>query len=247
MPREGGHHRGLEQFGQFNQFGIGLGVKGTLAGVDYRVAGIAQSPGRRGHIGGIALGNQGAHPAAPVKGRFVHFLEGHIRRYFHHHRADPALAQAGKGPAHYLAGAGRGVQQFYGFGNAAVVGDRIEVGLDALPFPGFAQGQQQEGRGVGVGGGDAGIGVFRAGAVLHGKDAELFPVSDPAVAISNAHAYPFLAADDGADAGGGGRFDDRSGGEATEILHSFPFQDFGYSFDGFQLLTLVRQDTRPQI
>ena len=118
------------------------------------------------------------------------------------------------------------------------------MGLDALPFPGFAQGQQQDRRGVGVGGGDAGIGVFRAGAVLHGKDAGLFPVGDPAVAIGDAHAHPFLSADDGADAGGGGRFDDRSGGEATEILHSFPFQDFGNCFDGFQLLTLVNQDTR---
>ena len=56
FAQQGGHHRGLEQFGQFNQFGIGLGVKGTLAGVDYRIAGIAQGPGRRRYIGGIALG-----------------------------------------------------------------------------------------------------------------------------------------------------------------------------------------------
>ena len=57
FAQESGHHRGLEQFGQFNQFGIGLGVKSALAGVDYRVAGVAQSPGGRGYIGGIALGD----------------------------------------------------------------------------------------------------------------------------------------------------------------------------------------------
>ena len=111
------------------------------------------------------------------------------------------------------------------------------MGTDALPLAGLAKGEQKNGGGIGIGSSHTGIGILGSGAVLHGKNTGHFAVANPAVTVGDAHAHPFLPADDGTDSSSGGGLNDRCGGKATEVFHAFPFENLGYGFNSIQLLT----------
>src|SRR5439155_1268096 len=74
------------------------------------------------------------------------------------------------------------------------------------------QGKQQEGHRVRIGGGDARKGIFRSRAGLHGEDADLMTVGDPAEDVRDSDSNSFLTADEREDACRGGCFDSRGGG-----------------------------------
>ena len=93
------------------------------------------------------------------------------------------------------------------------------------------QWKQQKGHRVRIGGGDAREGIFRSRAGLHGEDADSMTVGDPAEAVRDSDSHSFLTADDRADAGRGGRLDQRVGGITTQKFDSFALEDFTNSVD----------------
>ncbi len=236
FAQQGGHHRGLQQAGQLQQLFAGVGVHHPLAGVDDRVAGLAQGQGRRRHVPRVALA--GDPTARLVVERLLgHLFQGDVIRDFHHHRAGPALAQGGEGAAHNLRGPVWGVNLLDGLGHAREVGQGVEMGTNALPLPGMAGRYYQEGHRIGIGSGHAGVGVLRPRTVLHGDDPHSLAVIYTAETVGDTHADPFLAADDGPDAALGRRLKHGCRGEAAQILHPFPFQYLGNGIYGIHRLT----------
>ena len=144
------------------------------------------------------------------------------------------MAQSGKGPAQHVGGTIGGIYLFDGLGDVVVTLERTVMRVDAGPFSGMTQRQQQHRRGIGVGGSDAGVGVLGPGSVLHGEYADVIAVADAAKAIGDADPDPFLAADDGPDAPQRGCFDHRCCGEARKVLDTLPFENLGYGFNGIQ-------------
>ncbi len=90
---------------------------------------------------------------------------------------------------------------------------------------GLGKREEQDRDGVGEGGGDTGEGVFGAWPVLHGEDAGGLAVGDTGVAVGHVDADAFLTADDGADAGGDGVFDDRGGRKAEQSGGALALED----------------------
>ena len=87
--------------------------------------------------------------------------------------------------------------------------------------------QQQDRDGLGIGLGYAAEAVFRAGAVLHHKDANLLAVGDPRVAVHHVDAGNLLPEDHRADSGDGGGLQQGLIRHAADKLHAFHPQYVG--------------------
>ena len=111
--------------------------------------------------------------------------------------------------------AGR-IQLLDELGNVRVAAHGGEVREDAVPVPGVAEGQQEQGDAVGKGGGDAREGVLRARAVLHSEHAWRTAVGNAGIAVTDAHADALLPAYDGPNPNIGGRLYDGRRGEHAE-------------------------------
>ena len=154
--------------------------------------------------GGLALGDWAVRERVARKlGR------GDVLRHFQEHRAPAPVPEMREGAGQHLGNPLDQIDVRGPLGDALVVPRRAERRRHSLPPGRLPAGEEQEGYGVGEGLGDASEGVLRAGAALHGEDADPLAVGYPAEAVGHVDAGALLAADDGPDALLSARLDQR--------------------------------------
>ena len=94
--------------------------------------------------------------------------------------------------AHQLRDPPAAVDQRHPLGDAAIVLDRLEVGMDVRPLGRLSAGQTQDGDRVRVSLRDTAEGVLRARARLHREHADRVAILDAAEPIGHVHAGPLL-------------------------------------------------------
>ena len=132
-----------------------------------------------------------------VKRQLGEHGRGDISRYLQHNRTRPAMLQLAEGHAHQFRNSLHHVDVNAEFRDSLVVGDRLEVGVDALTCCRLAAGNKQYGNGVCEGLRHAAECVFGAGPCLHGEDADLIAIVDAAKPVRHVDACTLLPTHDG--------------------------------------------------
>ena len=236
LARQGGHHRGLQEFGDLDQFGRGFSVQNALTGVDEGPVGGQKNFGGSAHISGVRL-LQDNSGRLVVEQFFGQLGCGHIRRYLKQDRSWATGAQLGESPSHEVRYALDDVHLFRPLGDGLVASCGVEIGMDAPLLPGHASGQQQNGYRLRKRLGHAAEAVLRPRAVLHHEHAHLLAIGHSGVAIHHVDAGAFLPEDDGAYPGDSRRFQKGLVGDAADELNSLHAQDIGYGCDSVHVST----------
>ena len=220
LAGEGGHDGGLEKLGQFLKLGPGFGVEDALTGVDDGSLGGEESLGCFTDLLGIAAAAELSDGPVGLDDGVVYVGLEDVRGQFEKDGAGTAGPELAEGPPHHVGDAGGYVDAFRPLGDFSVALGWGEGGADAGPVERGRSGKQEDGYGIGVGLGHAGVSVFGPGARLHGKDASAASVGDAAEAIGEVDSHPFLAKDDGPDAGNSGGFLQGVVGDAPHEVHT---------------------------
>ena len=146
---------------------------------------------------------------------------------FHHHRPRRAIAQGVKGAAHHVADLRRIVDRLHALGDASIVrrGGEVRPHMDFAAQ--HATREHEDGHVVRVCLRQAAHGVLGAGLALHRHHAETLPVAGAAEAVRGHHGTALMAEHHWPDAGLGGAFDERVGGEARHRFDAFALEYLG--------------------
>ena len=153
------------------------------------------------------------------------------------HRAQPAVLQMRHRASDHFRDALRNVDGRRPLGDTLVVGNGLEVGVDALTCRRVAAGDRKERHGVCIALCHAAECVFRAGAGLHGEYANLLAVVDAAEPVRHVDARALLPAQDGADALTRACVNEGLRREAGKPFHAFRLQYFCHCFVAVQCMS----------